>query len=88
MLFIAASLAIGAVISAIAAMCWVGLSHLGLPIQPELSAELKGVFWPLTPFAVASAGWALHAGLRVSFETRTSGVRPAATPRPSDGPVK
>lgn len=45
MMFLA-SLAIGAVISAIVSICWVGLRQLGLPIQPELWAELKGVFWP------------------------------------------
>jgi len=82
MMFLA-SLAIGAVISAIASICWVGLRQLSLPIQPELWVELKGVFWPVAPFAVAAAAWALHVGLRVSFKTRASVHLPA---RPSEAP--
>jgi len=82
MMFLA-SLAIGALVSAVVSMCWVGLRQLGLPIQPELWAELKGVFWPVAPFAVAAAAWALHVGLRVSFATRVSAHTPA---RPSEAP--
>lgn len=83
-----ASLAIGAVISAIASICWVGLSHLSLPMQPDLWVELKGVFWPVAPFAVAAAAWALHVGLRVSFATGASASKPAPQPstRPSEAP--
>lgn len=79
MMFLA-SLLSGGLLSAAIAACWVGLSHLSLPVSPELWAELKGVFWPVAPFAVALSAWIKHEGLTVSFSRKARPTRPQAGP--------